>query len=195
MFDLVWSHLFDVAYKVICVIFGTVDMVVESVVGSTMASTGFVTFLDLTSITTAACTPLTNKPNVLTVSVAPEPRDILWQNLQVDTRIYRRKEQTANFLLFLGVILWSFPLAAIQAFATAEQLSRIPGMEWILTFNSGSLTAFINGYLPVLALLGLILLLPVIFERIAVSYERRRTYSDIQRSILNRYFYYQVRFK
>ena len=168
-------------------------MVVESVVGSTMASTGIVTFLDLTSITTAACTPLTNKPHVLTVSVAPEPRDILWHNLQVDTRVYRRKELTANILLFLGVILWSFPLAAIQAFATAEQLSRIPGMEWILTVNSGSLTAFINGYLPVLALLGLILLLPVIFERIAVSYERRRTYSDIQRSILNRYFYYQVR--
>jgi hypothetical protein len=125
--------------------------------------------------------------------VAPEPRDIQWANVQVDTRVARRKEQTANVLLFFGVILWSFPLAAIQAFATAEQLARIPGMQWILTFNSGSLSALINGYLPVLALLGLILLLPIMFERIAISYERRRTYSDIQRSILTRYFYYQVR--
>jgi hypothetical protein len=171
----------------------SVDVAVESVVGSTMSSSGLVTFLDLVSITTAACTPLTNKPNLLVVSVAPEPRDIQWANVQVDTRVARRKEQTANVLLFFGVILWSFPLAAIQAFATAEQLARIPGMQWILTFNSGSLSAFINGYLPVLALLGLILLLPIMFERIAISYERRRTYSDIQRSILTRYFYYQVR--
>lgn len=51
-----------------------IDVVKESVSGSTMSPTGFVTFLDLASVTCAACTPLTNKPNVLEVSVAPEPR-------------------------------------------------------------------------------------------------------------------------
>lgn len=66
-------------------------------------------------------------------------------------------------------------------------------MEWILAFNNGSLAAFINGYLPVVALLGLILCLPVIFGLVARNYEHRRTQSDIQRSILSRYFYYQVR--
>lgn len=71
--------------------------------------------------------------------------------------------------------------------------ARIPGLEWILAFNNGSLAAFINGYLPVVALLGLILILPVIFGLVARNYECRRTYSDIQRSMLSRYFYYQVR--
>jgi hypothetical protein len=66
-------------------------------------------------------------------------------------------------------------------------------MEWILAVNNGSLAAFINGYLPVVALLGLILCLPVIFGLVARNYECRRTQSDIQRSILGRYFYYQVR--
>lgn len=66
-------------------------------------------------------------------------------------------------------------------------------MQWILAFNNGSLAAFINGYLPVVALLGLILILPVIFGLVARNYEHRRTQSEIQRSILSRYFYYQVR--
>lgn len=65
-------------------------------------------------------------------------------------------------------------------------------MEWILTYQGGALTAFVNGYLPVLALLGLILILPVLFEWIAVTYERRKTFSEIQGSILRRYFYYQL---
>ena len=71
-------------------------------------------------------------------------------------------------------------------------MAQIPGMEWILTYQGGALTAFVNGYLPVLALLGLILVLPVLFEWIAVTYERRKTFSEIQGSILRRYFYYQL---
>jgi len=89
-----------------------------------MSPTGFVTFLDLASVTCAACTPLTNKPNVLLVSVAPEPRDILWHNAPIDTRVVNQREHTANIFVFLGVILWSIPLTAIQAFATAEQLGK-----------------------------------------------------------------------
>ncbi|CAB9506338.1 CSC1-like protein ERD4 [Seminavis robusta] len=168
------------------------DITVEGVVGTTMSSTGFVTFLDLTSVTCAASAPLTHKPGMLNISVAPDPKEIRWRNAHAPQRDCERREVIVNFLLFLGVILWSFPLAAIQAFAKASFIAQIPGMEWILTFQGGALTAFVNGYLPVLALLGIILILPVIFEAIAVTYERRKTFSEIQRSILKRYFYYQL---
>jgi hypothetical protein len=63
-------------------------------------------------------------------------------------------------------------------------------MEWIL--DSGAVSQFVNGYLPVVALLCLILILPVIFEFVARKYERRKTFSDVQKSMLGRYFYYQV---
>ena len=82
------------------------------------------------------------------------------------------------------------PLSLIQAFAKAEYIARIPGMEWVL--QSGSVSSFVNGYLPVVALLVLILILPLIFQLLAMKYERRKTYSDVQRSMLGRYFYYQV---
>jgi hypothetical protein len=167
-------------------------MIVANVVGTTMSSTGFVTFLDLTSVATASSTPLTHKPNTLNVQVAPEPRDIRWKSAHIPQKIMRRREINVNIFLTVGILLWSIPLTAIQAFATAEQVARIPGMDWVLKIDEGKFTSFINGYLPVVALLTLIMLLPIIFEQIAVRYENRKTVSDVQRSMLGRYFYYQL---
>jgi hypothetical protein len=168
------------------------DHAVEGVVGATMSSTGFVTFLDLTSVTTAASAPLTSKPQTLDVGVAPEPRDIIWQNAHISLRSQHRRENSTNVFLTVVGFLWMFPLAAIQAFAKAEYIAQIPGMEWILTAGGGSVSHFVNGYLPVVALLCLIMILPVIFEVLARSYERRKTLSDVQDSMLGRYFYFQV---
>lgn len=164
----------------------------EGVVGSTMSSTGFVSFLDLTTVACAASTPLTSKPQVLDVGVAPEPRDIIWQNAHISLKSMDRRENSTNVLLVIGGLLWIFPLTAIQAFSKAEYIAQIPGMEWILTANGGKVSQFVNGYLPVIALLCLIMILPVIFELVARNYERRKTTSDVQNSMLGRYFYYQV---
>ena len=65
-------------------------------------------------------------------------------------------------------------------------------MGWVSNFGSPKFVAFVNAYLPVMALLSIILLLPIIFEWISVSYELRKTESDVQKTILGRYFYYQV---
>jgi hypothetical protein len=168
------------------------DVALEGVLGATMSSTGFVTFNDLSSTTSAASAPLSVKTSVLQASVAPEPREIRWQNAHVSKSTTLRRQTIVNVLLFLGAILWSFPLAAIQAFAKAKYLAQIPGMEWIETFHGGTLTQFVNGYLPVVALLTLIMILPLIFEYVATFFEYRKTYSDIQASMLGRYFYYQL---
>jgi hypothetical protein len=100
------------------------DVALEGVIGATMSSTGFVTFLDLSSTTCAASAPLSAKSSVLQAHVAPEPREIRWQNAHVSRKTQVRRENMVNALLFVGVILWSFPLAAIQAFAKAENLVR-----------------------------------------------------------------------
>ena len=91
-----------------------IDEVVDSVVGATMSSTGFVTFKDLQTATCAVKTPLFDKPGVLVVSMAPEPRDIIWSNAHVNLGWSKGREFTANILLGLGAILWSIPVASIQ---------------------------------------------------------------------------------
>jgi len=77
-------------------------------------------------------------------------------------------------------------------FSDLFQQAQVPGLEWIETFHGGAVSNFVNGYMPVVALLGLILILPVIFEYVASNYEHRKTFSDIQASMLGRYFYYQL---
>ena len=154
----------------------------------------------------------------------------------------RGREWTANLFLGLGALLWSIPVASIQALATADQIgelsivsyhtvcfsfcrtsnllsydsAHVPGMAWIATLNGGEIAAFVstvyciicrhlrsspqshqilyqvNGYLPVVLLLVIILILPHIFYGIALHYEDRKTESDVQSSIIGRYFYYQV---
>ena len=71
-----------------------------------MSSTGFVTFLDLTSLTTAASTPLTSKPQVLDVTVAPEPKDIIWKNAHISLKTQARRENITNLLLWIIGFFW-----------------------------------------------------------------------------------------
>jgi hypothetical protein len=51
-----------------------IDVALQGVTKNAMSSSGFVTFLDLTSTCCAASAPLTVKSSVLHVSMAPEPR-------------------------------------------------------------------------------------------------------------------------
>jgi hypothetical protein len=50
----------------------------------------------------------------------------------------------------------------------------------------------VNGYLPVVLLLTIILILPLVFYAVALHYEDRKAKSEIQKSIIGRYFYYQL---
>ena len=159
---------------------------------TTTSSTGFVTLFFHQEAVIAACASLTHKPNALEVTPAPDNRELLWNNAAVGVQRRRWKAIVANVLLFFGVIFWSIPLAAIQAFAKIDEIAQIPGMEWIANVGRGNMAHFINDYLPVVALLTLIMILPFVFEWIAVSYERRKTISDVQDSIVGRYFYYQI---
>ncbi len=157
-----------------------------------MSKTGFVTFLDLGAVTCVASAPLTHKPSTLQINVAPEARDLVFQNCHYSSRLTNRRQTNANNVLVIGALIWSIPVAFIQGVSSAENVAQLPGMEWILEYDNGSLKGFINAYLPVVGLLGLILILPLVFEWVGTSYEKRKTRSDIQRSIVGRYFYYQL---
>jgi hypothetical protein len=124
--------------------------------------------------------------------MAPEPSDLIWKNAHVNLGWSRGREWTANALLGLGAVLWSVPVAGIQALATADQVATVPGLAWVATLNGGDVANFVNGYLPVVLLLTIIMILPHVFYVVALKYEDRKTQSDVQASIIGRYFYYQL---
>eukprot|EP00986_Skeletonema_menzelii_P015870 scaffold12865_cov152-Skeletonema_menzelii.AAC.7 len=168
------------------------DVVVDSITCPSMSSTGFVTFKTLTPVTVATSVPLTYNHDPIDVCIAPEPRDLKWKNASIDKDIGATREFVANIFLSLGLLLWSIPLTLIQAWAKVDNVARIPGMEWIATVHNGAYKALINGYLPVVVLLSLICLLPFVFDAIATHYEKRKTFSGVESSIVGRYFYYQL---
>lgn len=168
------------------------DVVVDSVTRPSMSSTGFVTFKTLTPVTVTTSAPLTYNRNPMEVSIAPEPRDLVWLNIQIDRDISASRAFVANVLLGVGVLLWSIPLTLIQAWAKVENVAMIPGLEWVDQVHGGALKPLINGYLPVITLLGLIGILPLLFQWVATSYEKRKTLSGVQNSIVGRYFFYQL---
>jgi len=183
---------FDFLFAGFRFLYRHLDVVVDKVVGTTMSSTGFVTFYDLASVTCAVSTPLSTNADELTVALAPEPRDLNWENAHIDLLWSSGRTWSANVLLGCGAILWSIPLTAIQAWATVDSLAQIPGLSWIGDIGGGHYNSLINGYLPVVVLLGLIMVLPLVFEWVAINYEDRKTKSDVQESILGRYFYFQL---
>eukprot|EP00592_Proboscia_alata_P024003 CAMPEP_0194448308 /NCGR_PEP_ID=MMETSP0176-20130528/129494_1 /TAXON_ID=216777 /ORGANISM="Proboscia alata, Strain PI-D3" /LENGTH=971 /DNA_ID=CAMNT_0039275269 /DNA_START=42 /DNA_END=2958 /DNA_ORIENTATION=+ len=128
---------------------------------------------------------------VFSVELAPEPRDIIWGKAGQDMVFSYGRKWTANFLLVIGAILWSIPLTAIQAIASVESLSKIRGLQWVDDIV-GDYQILLDSYLPVLSLLGLIMLLPIVFEWVATNYEERKTHSDVQKSVMTRYFYFQL---
>jgi hypothetical protein len=121
-----------------------------------MSSTGFVTFKCLTLVTVSTLAPLTYNRNPMKLFVAPEPRDIVWKNIQIDHYISTGRAFVANVLLGLGVFLWSIPQTLlIQAWAKVKNVAMIPGLEWVGEIHGGTWDALINCYLPVITLLYL----------------------------------------
>jgi flagellar biosynthesis protein FliR len=77
----------------------------------------------------------------------------------------------------------------ITATASSGSASLSKEYPWI---QNNTLYVFLNKFFALGLLLLLLSTLPVIFDFIARSYEGRKLESEIQNSIMTRYFYYQL---
>lgn len=126
------------------------------------------------------------------VSAAPEPRDLVWQNVKkplAQTQLHHNIGLAATIFCLL---FWSAPVTLIQAWANVGNLAKWIPMVVRLNELSPTIYSFLTSYLPVLALMGLQACLPYIFQGMAQGYEGHKTKSAIQRVVLNRCFSYQL---
>ena len=79
------------------------DVVVDTGSRSTLSSTGFVTFNDMASVVAAVKSPLSHDPDVLQVSIAPDPRDIIWENAHINKSYCKGREWTVSFTYYLSL--------------------------------------------------------------------------------------------
>lgn len=156
-----------------------------------LSATGFITFNTLTAKAEASQLLITHRPGLIRTTSAPEPRDIVFANVTLPAEQVRFRGSVANLVLAFGALLWSIPITFVQAATSIEQLERF--IPFLAKLDRGSIAySLLSGYLPVLALLGLMNALPYVFQLIAQDYEGRKSKSEVQQRVMSRFFYYQI---
>merc|ERR1711988_298175 len=126
-------------------------------------------------------------PNMMKTTQAPEKRDIYWKNIAVPARQVESRICLANILLVAGVVFWSVVVAVCATLP--RQLKMWFGYD---SQGRGIVATVVREYLPVLALLGLLNILPLFFKVLAITFERRKLQSEVDISVVRRFFYYQM---
>ena len=126
----------------------------------------------------------------LQVKLAPNPSDIIWENVAIPQQQINIRHNIADGTLIVGALFWSVVVGFITTISNLESLSQ--QFPWIQTYSNTSFYQFLNSYLAALLLLILLSLLPLVFDIIARNYEGLKLESEIQNSIMTRYFYYQL---
>jgi hypothetical protein len=126
----------------------------------------------------------------MVVKSAPNPKDCIWDNISIPSRQISIRRAIADGTLIVGAVFWSLVVGFIAAISNLESISK--ELPWLNNYRNTLAYEFLNDYLAVALLLVLLSLLPIIFDLIARSYEGLKLESEIQNSIMTRYFYYQL---
>ena len=150
----------------------------------------FVTFKTFTAATIARQVIHMQLPGHMTVSEAPEPRDVLWHNLYYTRKGTILRRLLVDIIVVLLVVFWIIPVTAISYFVSEAAIrTEIPIVDkWC--DNSELFTSIIELIQPG-ALLLLMQVLPPLFN-ILGDFEGCISFSQNQFKGFDRYFFFQV---
>ena len=154
------------------------------------SSTAFVTLKSRVGTSSAHQLFLSHVHYSMIVKSAPNPKDCIWSNISIPARQIEMRKTIADSCLIVGAVFWSIVVGFITAVANLESISK--ELPWLNAYRNTIIYEVLNQYLAVALLLILLSILPFIFDLIARSYEGRKLESEIQNSIMTRYFYYQL---
>jgi calcium permeable stress-gated cation channel len=156
----------------------------------------FVEF-DTTAEAQAAYQSLTHH-QVLQMSprfIGMTPEEVIWSNLKI--KWYERgvrKTVTLSLVVAL-IIFWSVPVALIGAMSNIDKLvgprGLIPQLGFIVTIIPKQVLGVVTGLLPVVLLAVLMMLLPI-FLRFMAKVGGDPTASEVELTVQNYYFAFQV---
>ena len=98
---------------------------------SLSTQTGFVEFKSLTAKQSALQCNITGTTDFMLTLPAPDPRDILWENVTVEKNNIRFKKMQCDVLLLTGTLFWSVVVTAITSISNLDRLAQwLPG--WLI---------------------------------------------------------------
>ena len=144
----------------------------------------------------AACQTLTHH-RVLTMAprfTGVRPSDVIWPNLAIRSWERNVRSTLSTAFVVVLIVFWSFPVAVISVISNIHYIigpaGKLPQLDWILRMPR-FLLGIVTGLLPTIMLTALMSLLPVVL-RLAALLSGSPTYSDIEHTVQNYYFGFQV---
>eukprot|EP00756_Hemistasia_phaeocysticola_P033984 Hpha_TRINITY_DN16497_c1_g3::TRINITY_DN16497_c1_g3_i4::g.161144::m.161144 len=153
------------------------------------AETAFISFTS--PICAAKAAQLWYEQSGYRVTEAPEPRDVYWPNMLITEKLRSSRQTLVAVASAALVFLWAFPVAFISTFTTLDNLEKwVPFIKSILDL-SDALTTFLTGFLPTVALMVFMALLPKILMFFS-KVEGLHSWSLIDRAVLKKMYYFEV---
>jgi hypothetical protein len=125
-----------------------------------------------------------------TVTDAPEPRQLIWTNLKI--KFFQRilRQYVVYFIVALAILFYMIPIGFISAFTTLDNLKKLlPFIKPVV--NIGALKTVLEAFLPQLALIIFLALLPKFLFFLSKA-EGIPSVSHAVRAASGKYFYFSV---
>ncbi|KAL3827215.1 hypothetical protein ACHAXA_006770 [Cyclostephanos tholiformis] len=150
----------------------------------------FVVMRTYTASTIAIQSMHSAKPGSMEVTTAPEPRDILWENVYFSKGARRTRTFIAEFICLFIIVFYIVPVALVSLLVSESALITLSPRLNQLDKASSIFSAAIATVQP-MCLVCLQQLLPPLFIRISRS-EGIISFSEAQMRAFSRYFMWQV---
>ncbi len=150
----------------------------------------FVEMKTFTASTVAIQSMHSSKPGAMVVTVAPEPRDILWENVYVSKGAKRTRGYIGEAIVILIISFYAVPVALISLLTSESALvSTSPRLAQL-----DQASAFFSTAIAMVQPICLVIiqqLLPPICIQISKA-EGLLSFSEVQMKAFSRYFMFQV---
>ncbi|KAF8128423.1 hypothetical protein EV363DRAFT_1221606 [Boletus edulis] len=147
----------------------------------------FVTFEKMSSTQIAVQTAHSSDSWEIKTHPAPEPRDIVWSNIE-----HTRGSLLCRELLVLGAVgllmfFWIFPITALASLLSYKEIKKV--MPWLgqIIDSNDKIRAIVQNSLPSVAMITLNAMLPFILEGLTYA-QGYRARSLIEYSTMRKYF-------
>ncbi|SAM06387.1 hypothetical protein [Absidia glauca] len=152
-------------------------------------SVGFVTFEDAMSASIASQVLIDATPFRLKAQMAPEPRDVLWENIAMHGRERWIRKVLMFGVLLLLVFFWVIPISYFSALTNENSLRYY--FPWLMDLASRNkiLQQIIQSFLPTLGVVIFMAILPMVLNALSVV-EGFPTRSEAEESTFSKHFFF-----
>eukprot|EP00569_Conticribra_weissflogii_P002247 CAMPEP_0171330718 /NCGR_PEP_ID=MMETSP0878-20121228/2205_1 /TAXON_ID=67004 /ORGANISM="Thalassiosira weissflogii, Strain CCMP1336" /LENGTH=799 /DNA_ID=CAMNT_0011831089 /DNA_START=263 /DNA_END=2662 /DNA_ORIENTATION=+ len=131
------------------------------------SSTAFVTFTSLRAKQAAAQCALTPDRTSMRVFHAPDPRSVLWENINFPLSMQDTAKFGMKVVWIVGILFWAIPVSVVNSLANLNSILQALNIKTV--DSSKPWYGFLSGLLPVIALA---LLLDALYALIVLTAKR-----------------------